>query len=215
MGNKGGQGIKEPLLNCVPIANRYFSLFYGQGGFENLPDFKNIKWSCSEKCQGLQSFSTMQASIVENDYKSLIDKNNCTSDDFVFADPPYMLSTRRSGKRYYKHEFSTENHIEFLSYASGSPAMWLITHPPCALYNRLLQSWLKIPMGYQTRNGYFEDCIWLNFNPKLVELVTYKYLGNNFIERQQIKRKRANLVKKFKALTFHEQQAILQELDLK
>ena len=104
-GNKGGQGIREFLINYIPIAERYFSLFYGQGGFENCKLTKGINWQCSEIFPELKLFSTLTAVIVESDYRDLISKNNFTKTDFIFADPPYLFEKRKNGRKYYKHEF--------------------------------------------------------------------------------------------------------------
>lgn len=212
-GAKGGQGIRAFLLNYIPISRRYFSLFYGKGSFENLKVFENIQWICSEKNQDLQSFSTATAKVVYFDYKKLVDDFNFTSDDFIFCDPPYMLSTRTSGRSYYKHEFTDEMHIDFLETMRMLKCRILITHPKCAMYDEMLNSWNCIEFSYQTRAGLFNDAVYFNYDVRNLPLITYDFLGANRTERQQIKRQRANFVKKMKSLSFHERQSILNALD--
>lgn len=212
IGNKGGQGIKEQLINHFPSCHRYFSLFFGKGGFEKCNLTKGITWICAEKDVSLHDNAYDVARTVFNDYDSCLDSFEFSTNDFVFADPPYMFSTRRSRKKYYKHEFNDDDHIKFLTRVHSLKCMCMITHPENDLYNEFLESWFKIPMRYQTRGGMFEDCIYLNYNSCSIELYNYSCIGSNFIERQQIKRKRANFIKKFEALSFHEQRAIMQHI---
>jgi hypothetical protein len=214
VGNKGGQGIKEQLFNFVPKSERYFSLFYGMGGFENLPEFKNVNWIISEKNPKLQSLAAASNHETYSDYRSIAEKYNFTSADFIFCDPPYLHSTRRNGKTYYKFEWDVYEHKEFLDYISGCSAKVLITHPSCSLYDNCLEAWYKHEFRYMSRQGWFEDCIWTNFIPGYVELHTYNYLGQCRTERQQIKRQRANFLSKFNSLPFHQKMAIFNELNL-
>ena len=88
----------------------------------------------------------------------------------------------------------------------------MITHPACELYNEELKKWKKIPFEYQTRKGIFKDCLWLNYSPEDIVLLNYDVLGNNFTERQAIKRQRKNIVNKFQKLDIHIRRKILLEL---
>ena len=212
VGNKGGQGIREKLINFLPLSSRYFSLFYGHGGFENCPLTKGINWICSEKNPHFKVFSTPTAAIDYFDYLDLVADFNFTSADFIFADPPYLHTTRRNSRNYYKHEFQNSDHIVFLTSMISLKAQILITHPECDLYNKILSTWRKHPFRYMSRNGWFNDCLWTNFDSKITPLYNYSSLGNNSMHRQQIKRKRLNFISKFKNLTFHEQQAIMQRI---
>jgi site-specific DNA-adenine methylase len=214
VGNKGGQGIKEQLFNFVPKSERYFSLFYGMGGFENLPEFKNVNWIISEKDPELLSLASARYHDTYSDYKSIVEKYNFTSADFIFCDPPYLHSTRRNGRAYYKFEWDVYEHKEFLDYISVCGAKVLITHPSCSLYDNCLETWYKHEFRYMSRQGWFEDCIWTNFMPGYVELHDYNYLGQCRTERQQIKRQRANFVSKFNSLPYHQKIAIFKELNL-
>ena len=213
VGSKGGLIIKSFLFNYVPKVKRYFSLFYGKGSFENLQEFDNVNWICSEKNTELQLFSSMTAVIAYLDYKYLIEENVFTADDFLFCDPPYMFSTRLSGQKYYKHEFTENDHILFLNLIKDIPAKILITHPKNELYTSMLPGWNCVEFSYQTRNGTFTDAIYFNYASGDIELLTYDYLGKDFIDRQRIKRKNKNLIKKIKNLSFHERMMLYEKLN--
>lgn len=212
VGNKGGQGIRENLINYIPCSHRYFSLFYGAGGLENCKYLNGTHWVCAEKNIDNKKYETKRAVIVYNDYKDLIEDFYFNASDFIFADPPYLLSTRINQRRYYKYEFEIQDHIEFLNYVISLKARILITHPSCDLYSEKLKDWVKVPFSYMTRNGMYNDCIWMNYTPGSIELYNYDCLGNNFTERQQIKRRNNNLLNKIENLPFHERKKVLREI---
>ena len=211
-GNKGGQGIREFLVNYIPKSNRYFSLFYGGGGFENCKYMKTITWTCAEINPDNTKYETDTAVITFSDYRYLIAKINFTQDDFVFADPPYLFSTRLSGKKIYKYEFTKPQHIEVLNYISSLNSKILITHPKNALYDRLLPNFNCIEFEYMTHGGWFKDAIYFNYSTADIELVNYATLGENFTERQQIKRKRKSMINKIEKLPILQQKALIAEL---
>jgi DNA adenine methylase len=214
IGNKGGQSILPILTNLIPCSHRYFSLFFGAGGLEKSKPFSNIKWVCSEINPSNKKYTTPLANIVYSSYQELIADNNFTSEDFIFADPPYVLSTRLSGKKLYKFEFDEQSHVEFLTSVSNLPAKILITHPVHDLYNSHLTSWFKLPMRYQTRKGIYNDCVWMNYDVSSIELHNYNFLGKDFTERQQIKRKRHNIINRIESLSYHEKMAILKHFQV-
>ena len=214
VGNKNIPGVIELLVNNLPKSKRYFSLFFGGGGLETSKYTDNAHFICSEKNKECLKYQSDTAVIEYFDYKDLIEENVFTTEDFVFADPPYTFCSRSSGRKYYKFEFSEECHQDFLKYIICLNAKVMITHPECDIYNQALKNWKKIPFEYQSRNGLFKDCIWINYNTAVIELLNYDALGNNFTERQAIKRQRKNIINKFSKMDIHLRNKILSELEM-
>lgn len=212
VGNKNMPGVIELLVNNLPKSERYFSLFFGGGGFETSHYTDKAKFICSEKNEECLKYQSDTAIIEYSDYKDLIEDNVFSASDFIFADPPYTFSTRTAGRKYYKHEFEESNHLEFLKIITEIKAKVMITHPKCRMYNEFLKPWNKIPFSYQTRQGIFNDCLFMNYNTADIELLNYDGLGNNFIERQAIKRQRINIVNKFRKMEKHKRDKIFIEL---
>ncbi|MDD7885756.1 hypothetical protein [Flavivirga sp. 57AJ16] len=210
-GNKNIPGVIEFLINRLPKSERYFSLFMGGAGLENSVYTQDITFYCSEKDKE-QWKNKGKNFVIWECYRSLIEDNVFTSEDFIFADPPYMISTRRSKKKIYKNEFTVPDHIEFLNYMISSTAKIMITHPRCDLYDEKLKDWSIEEFKYMTRGGIFHDALYTNYNPADIELMNYKCLGNDFTERQAIKRQRHNIIKKFKKMNKHKKEAIIIEL---
>ena len=81
------------------------------------------------------------------------------------------------------------------------------------LYRRLLRGWHRESYQVTTRGGTTRtEHIWCNF-PAPHELHDYRYLGENFRERQRIKRQRERVLTKFGAMPALERKALLSALN--
>lgn len=212
-GNKDFSNVIHFLINRLPKSERYFSLFFGGGGLEKSAYTAAALFICAEKNPACKQFEVPGVATIEyNDYQDLIEDNVFTRSDFIFADPPYMFSSRTTGRKYYKYEFSHQDHITFLEHIQNLDANIMITHPECDLYDGELYGWSKEPFNYMTRRGMFKDCVYKNFQAADIELLNYDCLGEDFTDRQRIKRQRQNIVNKFAGLDNHVRAAIVREL---
>jgi len=124
----------------------------------------------------------------------------------VYADPPYLLSTRTSRARY-KHDFVEADHVGLLELLRGLPCSVMVSGYPSDLYDELLAGWRSIEFQVMTRGGPRTEKLWMNF---AVDSVFWcSFAGENFIRRQQIKRKAKRWADKFAALGTAERQAVL------
>lgn len=65
-------------------------------------------------------------------------------DALFFLDPPYLHETRSAGaesNRYYRHEMTTDDHVELLKAARQLRGMVVISGYPSALYDGALEGW--------------------------------------------------------------------------
>ncbi|CBH21667.1 Phage modification methylase [Acetoanaerobium sticklandii] len=83
----------------------------------------------------------------------------------IYADPPYLLSTR-SGKQY-KHEMNEQDHIELLELLIEHPGPVIISGYQSEIYDEMLTGWNK-----KTTKGMAEyfgedrnEVIWMNYEP--------------------------------------------------
>jgi len=129
----------------------------------------------------------------------------------IYADPPYVMATRRSGPRY-RFEYSDEQHHELLTVLRELPAMVMLSGYRCPMYDAALARWRRLDYPSLTRGGTWalESC-WFNFEPGAA-LHDYRYIGADFRERERIKRKRARWRRRFAALPALEREAMLQVL---
>mgnify|MGYP003657466093 CR=1 FL=1 len=78
------------------------------------------------------------------------------------------------------------------------------------LYNEMLKDWWRKDFQAMTRGGVRTETIWLNYKPGDVHYHTFA--GENFTDRQRIKRKAERWAKNFEALPPGERQTILAAL---
>lgn len=117
----------------------------------------------------------------------------------VYADPPYVMSTRRSTSRIYEHEVTDQTHDgqdeswhrSLLNLLNSLSCHVLLSGYESDLYKKLLpdKKWRAISYSAPIRGGKVAtEFLWCNF-PKPSELHDYRYLGKNRRERERIKRK--------------------------
>lgn len=132
----------------------------------------------------------------------------------IYCDPPYLLSTRASKNRIYKHEMMSEaEHARLLEVLLSLNCMVMISGYDSTLYNSMLMSWRKAEFPTINRaNKRVIECVWMNFDEPL-ELHDSRFLGKNFTDRQRIKRKRERIKQKLLRLPALERQVLFEAID--
>ena len=126
---------------------------------------------------------------------------------FVYCDPPYLLSTRRSG-RIYAHELSDDGHLDLLNVIRRLPCMVMISGYASPMYSAGLEGWRSISFEAMTRGGTTAtEWLWMNYDEP-AELHDYRYLGDDKRQRERITRKVRNWTDGLKRLPPLERQAI-------
>jgi len=128
---------------------------------------------------------------------------------FVYADPPYLLETRRSGRSYYEHEMTEVDHRRLLDVLVSLPCRVMVSHYPHPLYAATLTSWRTFTFRAQTRQGTAIEQVWCNY-PVPETLHDVRWLGRDKREREKLTRRRRNLLGKIKRLSPIERQSLLQ-----
>lgn len=84
----------------------------------------------------------------------------------IYCDPPYVLSSRSSGKRQYKHEMTNRDHEELLAVLKVHKGPVLISGYRSELYDLELVGWYQ---EYTTATDQLsrrrEEVLWMNFDP--------------------------------------------------
>lgn len=131
----------------------------------------------------------------------------------IYFDPPYLLDSRKSNRKVYKHEMTTEDHIDLLCIAKTLPSNFdvLISHYPHELYENALQGWKVHEYTAKTRKGVATELLFMNYH-EINELHDFRYLGVDFIDRQRMKRKATKIIEKLKGLPVLERNKILSDI---
>lgn len=80
----------------------------------------------------------------------------------IYADPPYVLSTR--SRRQYRYEMTDEEHRELLEELCRSRAKVMLSGYDCELYREYLGGWRKVQTMARTQSGDRRvETLWMNF----------------------------------------------------
>lgn len=218
-GAKGNSGIQQFLINNIPFHLRFFELFAGTAKlFYTKKEAKASLLSdidirvCIEHGKEKRQ-KGYNVDVCHGSYDSVLHDFglNFTRQDFIYLDPPYPESSRRGGKLY-KHEMLTdEEHEYFLSKVIAIDANIMISTRENPLYSRMLKDWRKKEFHTSDRGGNCTELIYMNY-PEPEILHQYDYVGHDFTDRQRIKRKRENIVKKLSSMPAVEKMSLIDEI---
>ena len=152
-----------------------------------------------------------EVTIVHGDALQLLPLLQVEADSFIYADPPYL--NRSCKKRYYRKEMLTEKeHSKLLSVLTRLPGKVMISGYWSQLYEHKLQGWRTSSFWTVNRRGKrVQEFVWMNYAAG-GKLHDSRFVGNNFTDRQRIKRKAARWQRKFQAMPDYERQAVLNSL---
>jgi DNA adenine methylase len=196
-GGKGGAGVAQWIINQVPPHRRWVSLFLGNCAITRTIRPAETRIGVEIDREVVQTFwrDTRDLTVICGDaleaLKTLKSTRQIDAQTFLYADPPYLLSTRSSQRPIYRHEFGEiEQHRQLLTALRKLPCMVAISGYWSALYEMELAGWRASQFQTVNRAGKpAEEWLWMNY-PEPIELHDYRFLGSNFRERERIKRKK-------------------------
>lgn len=93
----------------------------------------------------------------------LIERFN-RSDVLIYADPPYLLSTRKM-KKQYAHEMTDKDHAELLEALLKHKGPVILSGYENPLYNEVLRGWNKDSIDTTAEKGLHRtETIWMNYD---------------------------------------------------
>jgi DNA adenine methylase len=158
-------------------------------------------WSC-EKMLGLEVHCTRA-----EDFLRLYEFRG---DELLYVDPPYYPSTRKR-KRVYRFEYVEHDHEELLRLLRGLPCQVIVSGYANELYSQQLGHWHTRTFQAKTHTDTRVETLWFNFEPPTV-LHDSRYLGENFREREQSRRRMERLRARVRRLDPRERAAFAQWL---
>jgi DNA adenine methylase len=131
----------------------------------------------------------------------------------VLRPAPYIHSTRTRCDLY-QFEMSDVQHVELLRIIRALPCRVMISGYWTKLYAEKLAGWNSTTFQAVTRSGRVAtEWLWFNF-PVPVALHDYRHLGNNFRERERIKRKKLRWANRLSTMPVLERRALMAALEL-
>ena len=217
----GGKGnVYQRLINQMPPHRVYIEAFAGGGAVlrNKRPAPANIAIDSDAA-----AVEQLRSDIATNDGNTwlfhhgdalqFLSQYSFTGDELVYADPPYLMQTRRQHRRLYRCELATvAEHAALLDVLTVLPCKVMISGYWSKLYADRLSQWRTISFEAVTRGGAMAtEWVWMNY-PAPTKLHDYSYLGDDYRERERIKRKTDRWVARLAGLPILERNAILEAL---
>lgn len=212
-GGKAGAGVYQTLINLMPPHSIYVEPFLGDGAVMRAkrPAQKSVGIDLDpDALARWRGDEVPNLELHETNALRWLQLMKLPDDALVYADPPYLMSTRRAHRHYYRCELSTDDeHSQLLDILEQLPCMVMVSGYFSKLYAVRLARWRRVDFFTTTRGGgRAQESVWINFPPPL-ELHDYRFLGDTFRERQRIKRKRERWKAKLLRMPELERHAIL------
>lgn len=216
-GGKNGAGVYQALINLIPPHDVYIETHLGAGAImkNKRPARVGIGLDLDVAmvhawqpyAQGRQDLS-----VINDDAAAYLSSYPFAGRELVFCDPPYLRETRKSARRIYAYEYNRQQHIDLLQIIKALPCRVMISGYWSQLYHDHLRAWSCRSFAAMTRAGPATEYIWFNY-AEPVRLHDYRYLGQDFRDRERIKRKKRRWLDRLRKMPLLEQRALLHVID--
>ena len=209
-GSKATSGLCQPIVSMMPPHSTYIETHLGGGAVmkRKPPALRNVGIDRDERA--LEQFECdYPVELFHACAHRFIAEFEFQGSELIYADPPYLTSTRTSGRRY-RFEYRKVDHVGLLELLKAVPCQVMISGYPSALYDQQLHEWERVELQVMNRGGVRTEKVWMNFTINRVHWASFA--GKNFTDRQRIKRKAASWGRRYQALPSAERVAVLAAL---
>lgn len=212
-GGKGASGVYQRLINQIPIHRVYIESHLGGGALMRYKRLAQINIGLDIDPAVLKRWSGMVGlEVICADAVRYLKNYPFKGDEFIYADPPYLPSTRRSHRAIYPNEYTQEQHVELLQCLIQLPCSIMISGYSSELYAEHLKDWRYLSFVTRTRSGAnATESLWMNYPPP-EKLHDYRFIGDSFRERERIRRRIQRWKERIATLPPQERHALLEAL---
>lgn len=209
-GSKATAGLCQPLIALMPPHSVYIETHLGGGALMRRKPAARRNIGIDVDARALSAFECdYPVEMVQGCCHRFLADFPFDGTELVYSDPPYLHSTRKSGRRY-RYDYEAADHEALLALLKGLPCAVMVSGYPSALYDERLAGWRSVSLQVMNRAGVVTEQVWFNFAPDRVFWAGYA--GRNFTDRQRIKRKAANWGRRYRDLPAAERLAVLAAL---
>ena len=206
-GSKATTGLCQPLIALMPPHSVYIETHLGGGAIMRRKPAALRNIGIDLDGRALSGFTCdYPVELVQGCCHRFLADFPFDGTELVYSDPPYVLSTRKSGRRY-RHDYEVSDHEALLALLVSLPCAVMVSGYPSALYDEALAGWRRVSLQVMNRAGVVTERVWFNFEPDRVFWASYA--GRNFTHRQQVKRKAENWGRRYRDLPSAERLAVL------
>ena len=221
-GGKGGAGVCQQIINQMPPHALYIEAFLGSGAVLRAKKPARSSIAIEIDADVITTFSgesgrvpglTLICGDAIEWMEDAAANRYVSSDTLIYCDPPYVRSSRRSPRDLYKFEMTDKQHLELLNLLDSLDCLVIISGYYSDLYDQRLRGWRMHYFQTSTHGGTpATEFLWMNYPPP-IELHDYRYLGNNFREREKLKRRKARWLARLQRMQPIERYAMLDAIE--
>lgn len=215
-GGKNAAGTYQRIINQIPPHRIYVEPFAGSAAVLRMkrPAERNIALDRDPGAiAGLVDRVPPGTEMIEADGIEFLRHFPWKGDEFVYCDPPYLPEVCLSRLRY-KCKLTRADHVRLLRILVDLPCNVMLSGYWSELYHELLggEKWRTDHFPQMTRGGFpMEEWLWMNY-PEPTALHDYRFLGQNYREREKFSRRRKRWTAKLSRMAPIERQALLAAL---
>jgi DNA adenine methylase len=215
-GGKNACGTYQQIINQIPPHRVYVEPFAGSAAIARLkrPALRTILIDRDpEALAALAGTLPPKTAVLEADGIGWLERMgpSLTAEAFVYCDPPYLASAVRSRLRY-RYVLADEDHGRLLKILRGLKCHVMISGYWSPGYAKGLPDWRTLSFPQMTRGGYsVDEWLWMNY-PDPMELHDYKFLGNDYRERENLAKRKRRWTARLARMTPLERRALLAAL---
>jgi len=206
-GSKATSGLCQPIIAMMPPHTTYIETHLGGGAImkRKPPALNNIGIDIDPR--PLSNFDChYPVNLINGCARHFLTHYDYQGNELVYCDPPYLLQTRTSPRRY-RFDYREQDHIELLALLKTLPCHIIVSGYPSSVYDDLLKEWHTTQLQVMNQGGVRTEKLWYNF---VIDRVHWaSFAGKNFTDRQRIKRKAQRWGKNYAAMPQAERLAVL------
>ena len=206
-GSKATAGLCQALVAMMPPHSTYIETHLGGGAIMRRKPgaLRNIGIDLDERAlSGFECGHPVE--LVHGCCHRFLEGFDFDGTELVYSDPPYLLSARKSSRRY-RHDYGEADHDALLALLRSLPCAVMVSGYPSSFYDGRLEGWRSLSLQVANQAGVVTEKVWFNFEPGPVHWASLA--GRNFTHRQMVKRKAASWGRRYRAMPSAERLAVL------
>jgi len=189
LGSRATAGLCQPLIGMMPPHDVYIETHLGGGAImkRKPPALHSI--GIERDARALGDFTcAYPVELVHGCCHAFLEGYPFEGRELVYADPPYLKSTRKAPERYrYRYDYGEADHVALIGILRSLPCRVMLSGYPSRLYDRLLPDWRCLEVQVMNRAGVVTEAVWYNF--EIDRLHWSRHAGDSPNQRQDVKRK--------------------------
>ncbi len=206
-GSKATSGLCQPIIALMPPHDTYIETHLGGGAIMRRKPAARHNIGIDLNARALARFQCdYPVETIHGCAHRFLAEYPFTGRELVYSDPPYLLHTRTSGRRY-RFDYEERDHADLLALLKHLPCPVILSGYPSILYEEQLADWRTLELQVMNQAGVRTEKLWFNFTPQ--RLFWAGYAGKNFTDRQRIKRKAESWARRYRDMPAAERLAVL------